>query len=92
LVDILPNGNILKLTEDYKITTYDPHTYAQLWSLTMTLGLPGDGTRIGDAALIDANNILIVTYNHMWSVNMQTKVETDVGTGLSSIKSDDPKK
>jgi hypothetical protein len=90
LVDILPNQNILKVTENYIITTYDPSTYAQLSSLTLTLG--ADGSLIGDAALIDANNILIVTYKMMWHINMQTGVETNVGTGHVSSKSSFPVK
>ena len=92
LVDILPNGDILKVTENYIITTYDPGTYAQLSSLTLTLAKHNDKSLIGDAALIDADNILIVTYNLMWNVNMQTGVETDLGTGLSSDKTHDPVK
>ena len=79
LVDILPNKNILKVTENFIITTYSPDTYAETSSLTVTLG--ADPSQICDAALIDANNILIVTYNRMWHVNTQTGVETDVGTG-----------
>ena len=90
LVDILPNGNILKVTENYIITTYDPVTYAQVSSLTLTLA--ADGSQIGDAALIDADNILIVTYNRTWHVNMTTGNETDVGTSLSSDKTHDPVK
>jgi hypothetical protein len=92
LVDILPNGNILKVTENYIITTYDPGNYDQISSLTLTLALPNDESKIGDASLIDANNVLIVTYNRMWHVNMQTGVETDVGTGLTSDKVNDPVK
>lgn len=77
MVDILPNGNILKVTENYMITIYDQSTYVQLSSMTLTL--VADGHHICDASLIDANNIMIVTYNRMWLVNMQTGVETNVG-------------
>jgi hypothetical protein len=84
LVDILPNGNILKVEENNIITTYDPSTYAQVSSLTLTL--VEDWAKICDAALIDANNILIVTYQRMYHVNMQTGMETDVGKGKSSRK------
>jgi hypothetical protein len=81
LVDILPNRNILKMTENYIIITYDPRTYAQLSSLTLTL--VANEWKFCDAALIDANNILIVTYDKMWLVKMQTGVETDAGQGPS---------
>jgi hypothetical protein len=90
LVDILPNGNILKVSENKIIKTYDGGTYAQLSSLTLTLG--GKSSAIGDAALIDANNILIVTYNRMWHVNITTRVETEVGQGLTSDKQTEPVK
>ena len=90
LVDILPNGDILKVTENYIITKYDSGTYAQVSSLTLTLA--GDGSQIGDAALIDANNILIVTYNKMWRVDMATGAETNVGGALQSTKQQWPVK
>lgn len=88
LVDILPNGNILKVTENYIITTYDPSSYAHVSSLTLIQG--EDGSQICDAALIDANTIMIVTYKRWWLVNMQTGVEMNVGTGEESSKSKHP--
>jgi hypothetical protein len=90
LVDILPNGNILKVPENKIITTYDGGTYAQLSSLTLSLG--GKSSAIGDAAFIDANNILMVTCNRMWNFNITTRVETDVGQGLTSDKQTEPVK
>ena len=90
MVDILPSGNILKVSENNILTMYYKHTYVELWSMTMRLG--ADGSHICDAALIDANNILIVTYNRMWHVNMSTEVETDAGEGLRSDKQTDPVK
>ena len=78
------------MTENHIITTYDPNTYAQLSSLTVTL--IGDGSQISDAITIDANNILIGTYNKMWLVNMKTGVETDVGDGVRYKKQKNPVK
>lgn len=87
-VEILPNGNILKVSENYILTTYDPGTYAEVSSVNLTL--EADGQQICDAALIDANNIMIVTYNRMWLVNMQTGAETNKGEGLTSTKEQNP--
>ena len=90
LIDILPNGNILRVTENYILTTFSATTYTQLSSVTLTLD--ADGSQICDAVIIDQNNILIVTYLKVWTVNLQTLVEKKHGTGLVSNKQRQPKK
>ena len=90
MVEVLPNKNILKVAENCILTTYDPSSYAEVWSLT--LRLCGAGSQIADAALIDANNILIATFDKAWSVNMVTGAETDGGNSISSDKYANPVK
>ena len=90
LVDILPNGNIIKITEGGSLYIYDPTSYLEQSSKSVNFG--SDTSHICDAAVIDSDNFLLVTYNKMYTWNWKTQVLTDVGVGLPSDKQTDPMK